>query len=547
MSDPGRLAITVSDRRGYTSRITPEEVDAANLLQDLQFSSSAPGGHKDCSFQLLRDLFPRLDEVPFNRVTVYGAGGKVVWAGRMATLARQTGANFSLAPTCVGMQAHLGDDTSFMEVFADRDPSSWTDPPLARRGGLAAGGFNISSSNGVSGSTDAGGLVWEVAPSVPAEAVAELWYRMPGSIRLKAMEYADTRTGTWTGIESPRLFGFDTPTTGQISTTDGASGTGMHEVILATAKRYGMLRVYNASGGTLAPAAGTRQVLSPMAVYGGHGLSRYFYTSGQPSGVKGADVVANIVARAAPLLNFTTGTDGTIQPTGTMIIPHLVFRDPVTAADAIQSVNKFYGWDWLVWGDDFYYQPAGSGTVWQARKADGASLSPEGPSADELWNGALVTFTDVDGETKIAGPPNTNAYDYTSTDLVDAATDNPVNLAGIPRRWLRVDVTSVGPMNDVVAVQLGRIQLAEANMIKRRGQVTLQGTVRHPSGVMVPVSEVRAGDAIQFVDMPGDEPRRLDEVTYSHATRTAQLGVNGPLPRSEGILERLQLFTSLVN
>lgn len=547
MSDRARLAVSVSDGRGHTTRLGHDEVEAGNLLQDLSYSSSAPGGHKEASFSLLRDLFPRLDEAPFNRVSIYGPGGGEVWSGRYATLPRQTGQNYSLSPSCVGMQAHLLDDSSFMEVYADRDTSSFQEPPLSRRAALAAGGANISPTNGVGVSADGGALVWDVGTSIPAEAITELWYTAPGSIRIKAMEFNGVRSGSWTGFESPTLFGFDTPTTGQISTVDSSFGLSMHEVILTLAKRHAMLRVYNASAGALTPAQGTRQQLSPIAVYGGHGLPRYFYDNTQPSGVKGHDVVANIVARAAPLLNFTTGTGGTIRPTGNLIIPHLVFKEPTTAAAAIQQVNKFYGWDWLVWGDTFYYQPAGSGTVWQTRRAAGGSLNAEGPNADSIYNGVRVTFTDLDGLTKMAGPPMTNTYDYTSSTLVDTSDANPVNAAGIPRKWLAVDLTGVGPMWPDTAIQLGQLQLAEANAVKRTGTITVQGLVEHSTGHSAPVGEIRAGDSIVFSDLIGYAPQRIDEVSYSHSSRTATLGINAPLSRSESLLERLQLASSFVN
>jgi hypothetical protein len=96
-----RISLVVTLPGGSTRRWSGEEADARNLLQDLQFGTSAPGGFKDLSCALLRDLIPDADENLFVKVQAIGGGGQVLWEGRTATFPRQTGTSYSVTPGAV--------------------------------------------------------------------------------------------------------------------------------------------------------------------------------------------------------------------------------------------------------------------------------------------------------------------------------------------------------------------------------------------------------------------------------------------------------------
>ena len=444
-SDPSRLAITVTGPDGST-RWGYDEADSGDIPADLTFGTSAPGGHKDLSCTLLRGLTPSHDENLFSTVRVYGPGNQSVWEGRIAQLPRQTGPG-QLAPGAVGWGAHLTDDETFMEVYVDRDTGKWQEPPLARRVDIATGGY---SQGGVPTGT---GPSWTPTEgqALPANEHTELVYQAPPGVTIAELQYAATETGTWTNFETPRaLTRTGSSATGEATTA--LTFNGFLQSAALTARRNVVLRTLT-SGGATTPGAGLSRSFLFTALYGNHGLTLAAGPAGQPNGVLASDVVADIIDRAAPLLTYTTGTDGTIQAT-TFTVPHLVFDTPTTAADAIARVNAYHAWDWMVWDNrTFHYQPPGDGIEWQARIGDGASLSLEGDTSDQIINGLIVAYTDG-GIQKYAGPAG-SGMDVESSSLQDSDAENPATAAGITARKWPVLQMSV-PTTDAGAVQSGR-------------------------------------------------------------------------------------------
>jgi hypothetical protein len=173
----------------------------------------------------------------------------------------------------------------------------------------------------------------------------------------------------------------------------------------------------------------------------------------------------------------------------------------------------------------------------------GAHVSLEGETAEAQFNGVLVNYTDPSGQKRIAGPPA--AYwqggvarcQTTNAVLVDTTSTNAVNRAGIPRRW---GVLDIGPVTtDTGAVQLGYVWLAEHSLPQRRGTITVQGAVEHPTEGLVSPWRVRAGDGIQVTDLADDEPRRIIETRYTRGSDTLTASVGNPDYKLDAILERI--------
>jgi hypothetical protein len=542
-----QISLVVTHANGGTTRWSAEEADARNLLQDLTFGTSAPGGFKDLSCSLLRDLNPGRDEALFTKVQAIGSGGRVLWEGRMSQFPRQTGTAYSVSPGAVGYSAHLQDDPSFTEVYVDRAPN-FSSPPNDRLNVIRAptgGNFRFTD-----GSASTGGLVLTHNLIGNNPPLSEAWYDPgPGiALRKVAFTYVAQNTSSTDPAWFLTVLGTsDRAATFTVTSTDlhdtGTSGSGTFT--LTTPSRY-VFWQWGYSNATVASPGTDRTVtLSKLAVYGNHGLTER-PIPGEPAGFYASDIVADIVARAAPMLDYSTGTDGTIQST-TFVVPHMVTDGTTTAADAIQKVNAYHGWDWLVWeGPTFYFQPPGSGVVWQARKADGAQLSLEGDSADSIYDRVFVTYQDsLTGTTKIAAWPG-SGFDVESAALIDTDPDNPVTRAGMPGNGRPLQISPSFPTNDAGAVELGALALAEANLAKRSGQITLQGTVRHPTRGMVPVAEVRGGDSIVFTDIADDEPRRIVETSYQHGQRLLTATVNSSANKIEALLERLLVYSNTV-
>jgi hypothetical protein len=553
-TDPGRLAVSVTHADGSVTRWGFDENDAGDVPGDLTFTTNMPGGFASMSCSLLREIQPRADESLFDSVKVYGPGSKTVWEGRIAQMPRQGGRSATVNPGAIGWSAHLEDDQSFVEVYVDRDPNSWSAAPIARK--LVAVIAGEADDTRITGSVTPEGLYWSTEGGINSNylltgQMKELWYLAPPGTRVSSMEYVGTTGFGFSTVfggqpmyEAPTLFGTDDYSVGGGYVSNGLTYDGtLHGASLPTSKRFCMIRVkFSNTGTTIRPNATSYLTLNSVAVYGDHGVAASGVIGGNPDGYYASDVVANIVSRAAPLLNFTTGTAGTIQPS-TFVIPHLVFPTPTTAADAIQQTNAYHAWNWAVWDDrTFYYSPPDTGIQWQARIADGAQLSLEGDTAEQIINGVVVSYQDG-GIAKTAGPPGSDCT-VTDASLQDTASNNPVNSHSIPRRWKTLNISF--PTTDAGAIELGAIYLAESLLATRKGSITLQGQVRHPDGMYRPVSHVRAGDSILITDRAGDVSRRIISTSYSHATRTASLDCGFSNEKLNALLERLTVATNRI-
>jgi hypothetical protein len=138
--------------------------------------------------------------------------------------------------------------------------------------------------------------------------------------------------------------------------------------------------------------------------------------------------------------------------------------------------------------------------------------------------------------TKVAGPEGSDS-DVESSDLQRTEATNPVNAHGIPRKWGQLQVSF--PTHDDGAVQLGKVWLDEQDLPQRRGSITLEGSLAHPTQGLRPAWAPRAGDFVRIADHPPDVARRITQTSYDHSSRSLSLTVDNSASRIEPILERI--------
>lgn len=543
MTDPGRLSISVTDVHGVTRRWGPDEPLVTEILNDLTFTTSIPGGFKTLACSLLRRItldYPDLGLL--DHVRVYGPGNETVWEGRWQSFPRtHSPGNHSISPNAIGHAAHLTDDISFREIYVDQGKTRWGGASVQRRLNLLGSGISPGDPTVVQDATTGEAAVlnqiagtWTGAALPQVDAVYDGQGIPLGSVYYAwkigpTINHADTNWEWFVSISDDDVLSSHTATANL-----RAAGPGTGTLAAGLSDRpFAIASLHYGTG----PAGAEGDVYplfwTALTVYGDHGLTkRGSDTAVTGKGLYASDIIDDCVSRAAPLL-----TRNGIQAT-TFVIPHATYLEPCKAEDVILDVNKYHLWQWGVYDDrDFFYRPwDDTSDVWEVSLAGGASFSPDGEDAENIFNGVLVSFTDPSGRRCYAGPPGALA-DYTDASLEDTSPTNPVNAHGIPRRWGRLDISTV--TTPAAAVALGALWLIEYARPGRRGNLSLVGFARHPTKGLRPVSRIRAGQHIRITDHPYSGARRIIETSYSHGGRQIGLTLDNSNHALEAIIERM--------
>ena len=534
---PLRLSVDATAPEGTHARWGWDEPAAANTPNDLSFSDSMPGGYDSFSATLPRRAGVDYGDLGrLSTLRVQGVGGEVAGEYRLEAAPRVSGDQFAVSPEAVGWQKHLEDDQTAREIYVDRDLGNWGEPTRARRVQELSATRNVVE--GMSVEPDGSGipaiaLRHQVAASDTAYITSEAWYDALG-MALESVYYDWVITGG-AAADQQLIVRLSTDDILTSSTSSGdlfgtATGTGS-VTTTSTTREWAQIEFANTA--TYATDAERVAQMRRISVWGQHGLTKQ--GTAPDDGLYASDVIANAISRWAPLLSYSTGANGTIKPTS-FIIPHLVFREPTTAAEILTQANRFHLDDWAVWEDKtFYFHPRGDrGRNWRARIAP-SQLSETGPDVERLWNAVIVAYQDVDGVTRTVGPTGANA-DTTSDLLLDTDPENPANQLGI-RKWVRLDmgITST----PAGAQEVGRRFLEESKQLDGSGQAQLVGYVEDDKGITRPAWQVHAGDTITFVDAADKSARRIVRREYSDASKTATIDIDAPPQGLDALLERL--------
>jgi hypothetical protein len=537
---PLRLNIDVQTPDGRHARWGADDPEPENAPVGLSFSTVMPGGFERMSCTLERDsrkFYP--DTAELSTLTIYGPGGQVAWQGRLEKIPDTGGYQQQEQPEAVGWQAHLEDNNAAREIYVDRELSRWEGPTTRRQIALVSGSFTpevpqlAANPAGSSSLTEQFTGPW-LATSKP---MVEAWYDAKG-IPLGNIRYSWERGTNVNNADTKWNWNVQASSDDILTAVDAsgnlrAAGPGLLQEQNASLGRFWALLqlTYEAEGG----ADNTAYALywPFLAVYGRHGLEVH-----EPGiyGLFAADVVAHAVGKWAPKLAFTTGPEGTIRPSS-FIIPQLTFLEPTTVAEIIKQATRFELLDWAVWEGPTYYQNerGARGKQWRARVGP-AQLQEAGPQVSRLWNGVVVTYTDVTGIVRTVGPVG-SGMNTESVALEDNDPEDPLNQAGI-KRWAPL---KMGTSTAAGAEKVGATFLRESAGLETSGQATLVAHVEDSSGVLWPAWMVRAGDSISFVDAAITAPRRIVHSDYSDDTKSCTVALDQPPDGLTQILERLSV------
>lgn len=536
------LTILVTHQDGYVTRLGADEHDPAWIPFGITWTSVLPGGWKDASFSLRR----RIDEdVPLrllDEVEIIDEHGQTMYEGRIAQLPRQHGDDYLLNVVCVGWAAHLLDDPSVPYFFVDRDMGNWQGPSLARV--IAQGAVSWVDYQGsvdgrfidFEGPGDAAG-----GRTILSGSRANLFYKAPVAAKVAKMMYRGTEAGA-TNVGAPVVY------TDSVDSFASAANTGLtlddtlRTATISVPQRYALLEAV--ASGNHTPTVPFNRKFSKVGMYGNTGLTSVAI-SGEPDGYYIDDMLAWALSRGAPKLNYTTSSTST-EPSiqrPPVVVPHAAESDLGTVERILLDLNKYVIWDWLVYDNrTFHYRPTDPDRLtWEARLDQGVFLNLEGDDGERAVNGALVRYMTFDGLNKVAGPTG-SGMDVESALLMDSDTEGTVNAHGYTRKWIDYPV-NFSLADDSYAPIIGAAYLAQTQLPSRSGDMTLPGTVGHPTKGDRPSREVRAGDWIQVSDHPADVPRRIISVTHNDDDRKTTVSVGNDLNKVDALLEQAQLFS----
>jgi hypothetical protein len=540
-----RLAISAlaSDFRTVTARWGPDAGAITDIPKGLQFSTSDPGGFKDASLSLARRIDVDWPDLALLKpIHIHGVGGRTAWEGRLHEIPAHHADDYAINPTAVGHSAALDDDPSFREVYIGRDLGELSDLSTAWRklygGPLSWAGFSVSpdSAEGRPALTLEVAGHWE--GQIPAAAAM---LDVGAGCKIAALDYQFDLTST------------DVNWIMQVANADSDSGVGasaLAELATGAASGSGTItpatprrvmefewRYANINAG--ADGAQWRAYLYYLAWIGNHGLP---IRGERPNrGIYGSDVIANIVQRCAPELTYTTGTEGSIEPSE-YAIPHLTFREPVKGSDAVLAVNAYHQRSWGVEDDRRFYwrSTAKPRKRWRIRRSLGHAVDLLGPQSESAINGLVVKFVDPAGISRVVAPPGCATADVTSELLADTSATNPVNAAGIPRKWGELQLSFVTDYNG--AIQVGYAYLVDTlRFAASRGSVVVTGLVEDDkTGILYPAWCMRAGDSAIVTDGDGIE-RRIIETSYDNDSQQLTANLDSTPHKTDALMERMGL------
>jgi hypothetical protein len=546
---PMRMYLLATTPSGATYRWGEDEPGADNVFGDLVDSDTVPGGYKELECSL-----PRKPGVDYSDMTMgtmlelFGAGRLKVGEYRLERAPRSSGDTLTMDPAAYGYQNHLSDDESAQEIFLDADLNAWGEPTVARRLQLTESGIHLDGATSVGRSplepagTAAGVINDFTGTNNNNQSDAEAHY-YGGGVDIGEVRY-DYRQLTAFAIdttiwESTIALGTTDLYLVVISGTNHGRFTALQQKVEATGPGYKWARLRDKYNN----AAYTGQLGDVIAwqhlfVIGRHGIP--IIGTWPELGVLASDVMAYAIARWAPLLRFTKGAQGTIRPTN-YAIPHLAFKETGAIAEWINQANRFELNEWGVWNDrTFYLNPRGEREGrkrWVARVSP-AHLQETGPQMERVWNGVVVEYQDVSGDSRTVGPPGA-VTTYTDSRLLDEDPLNVANQISGLRRWTKISAN--GASTPEGAIRIGQLFLEQTKELDGSGSATLNGYVEDENGTLWPYYCIHAGDLIRFPDAAEPGWRYIVNAQRSRGDRSVSIDLDAPPDSMSALLERLDV------
>jgi len=503
--------------------------DLTDEAEGLAWSNVNPGGDEVCTFTISRSWFAQNPEAfKGNLIRVMG-GIDVLWQGRVEEIDRGMGDSETLAVTAYGLGNRLG-DTTFREIYVDRDLSKWGQIPnprvviLGENYLTGAGSINVHT--GTSGTPVLSLEFTRIVNTGAKRGIIEAWYPS-GGINIGSIYYSmkPWTAGYVASLGTSWLSAvFMTETDGQLTYVALAENAGVaikSGTLSATAAGafYAGLQFYfNAE---FTGDGEWRLDFPSVAVYGRHGLAG---KGESPYGFSADQIAGHIISQAARIAARRVDTFA-------YVIPQFTIETSTTPKDALPQVNAFANADYGTWGPDspldnslngyFDYKAPDTATQhWFASKADFEDDLGFHTELSSLYDTTDVHWTDE------SGAEHTERFSIYSPDLREAGLSP------------RVFPLEAGRTTKAGAQILAEIFLGVfAGFAPARGSGSLSGKVRHYRRGKLPAYYMRAdGSNLRISDiLPAETAFSLDTTPDRRTTfpiKRVSVDCSGDTPRT---------------
>jgi hypothetical protein len=547
---PMRQYVMATAPNGKTYRFGGDEPNAEQVVEDLEDSSSAPGGNKELTGRLARKPSVDYGDMKMGtKIEVFGAGQRKISEYRLERAPRSSGDYLVMDPAAVGYQTLLTDNEEALEIFVDSDVGSWGDPSAQRRSDSKNAGYPLvaSTSTGFDDKGEApAGIIFDFSnvslEEGRNEAGEQSYYGGGvdiGEVRAGFQVLAGSKgSAPWT--DNLRIATDDIQSTYKDGTDLNATTQAGAVALVAPEAGYKYAALISAYTGT---GSGTNmsdiRVWATPKIFGRSGVP--IYGTWPEIGVLASDVIAYLIGKYVPGLNFTTGSYGSVRPSS-FVIPHLAFKDqPVTVQEMVNQAIRFELLEWGVWpgqfGPTFFLNPRGQREGrkrWRTRMGP-AKFTETGQQMDQVWNRVVVSYPDVDGTTRTIGPIG-SGFRVTDARCEDVDPLNPLNEAGENRTK---HIALNDPATQEGAAETAQRFLEQVKLLDGSGSAELTGFVEDEHGMEWPYYCVDGGDEIEILGSSAKGFRYIVEAKRSRRGRSVSITIDAPPDAYAALLERL--------
>lgn len=516
MSRPSlAYSIIITDPTGNEYRWGIGARNPEDVPLSVRYSTATGIGCDTASLTLTRLLDVDYPDLQIEHMLqICDASGDVLWEGYTDTIPRErTVDGDSISVQARGWMYHAARKL-FAELLIDQDVQRWGEMPRWRRASLISGGWGPF----VSPDSHDDGWVYLQIPEMHQASniglVAETHYVAPSPIgEVIARDFSGVLAGAW--LAELRTTDVDSAAGQQTTQVAGvASPQTISCMGNGSSRRAYVLWRYNAAHDGVGP---WHAEFRPI-VYGDHDITRRTRSDGGPDGLYVTDMLRFLWGKHYPQADLS-GVVDTDYP-----VPHAAWHELTNLQATTADLNKYHGYMFGMWpGKQLEFRPFDFSTAdWQVAPGEsGVEIRAAGDSSEAVYNGATGTYTDFGGQTHILTPDDV-------PDLRDESPWIPSNQWGT-EAWYEVPPIS-SPCDEVVAVQIMRQALADANRAKRPSVITVPYEIQTGAGDWEPVGKVRAGQTIPVTNLESDEPRLItstevqdDRLTISTDDATADL------------------------